>query len=131
MAVLQPLAGGTILAVDDVANRYPELADCGADGSGALLLPLGADSDDLIRWFRPDLSRTVLWGGNPNEHATPDPATGRLSPRASFLAWREIVSGRSQPWAEVDLALARELRTAFEHAVAQRAQGRTCEIAPL
>jgi light-regulated signal transduction histidine kinase (bacteriophytochrome) len=120
IAQLQPMAGGAVLAIDDVGKRHPELADCIADGSGALLLPLGSDSDDAILWFRPELSRTVAWGGNPTEHVSLDPATGRLSPRGSFMAWKEIVSGRSEPWAEVDLALARELRTAFEHAVAQR-----------
>jgi diguanylate cyclase (GGDEF)-like protein len=120
MALLHPLAAGGVLAVDDLGRHHPELANCTADGSGALLLPWGQDSDDAILWFRPELSRTVVWGGNPNEHVTSDPATGRLSPRGSFMAWKEIVSGRSQPWAEVDLALARELRTALDHAVAQR-----------
>ncbi len=128
LALLQHLAGGAVLAIDDLGKRHPELADCAADGSGALLLPLGQDSGDAILWFRPEMSRTVVWGGNPNEHGTADPATGRLSPRGSFTAWKEIVSGRSEPWAEVDLALARELGTAFEHAVAQRTKAELARL---
>jgi diguanylate cyclase (GGDEF)-like protein len=128
LAALQPLACDAVLAVDDLGNRRPELEDCAADGSGALLLPLGQDSDDTILWFRPELSRTVTWGGNPNAHATPDPATGRLSPRASFMAWKEIVSGRSEPWAETDLALAREFRTVFEYAVTQRIKAELAKL---
>jgi diguanylate cyclase (GGDEF)-like protein len=120
LAVLLPLAGNAVLAVDDLGKRHPELADCTAKGSGALLLPLGLDSADAIVWFRPELSRTVTWGGKPDEHVTPDPATGQLRPRNSFMAWREIVSGRSEPWTEADLGLAREFRSVFDHAAAQR-----------
>jgi len=128
IALLQPLAGGALLAIDDLGTRYPELADCTEYGSGALLLPLGHDSEDAILWFRPELPRTVAWGGNPNQHVIADPATGRLSPRASFTAWREVVSGRSEPWAEVDCALARQLRTAFEHAAAQRTKAELAKL---
>jgi diguanylate cyclase (GGDEF)-like protein len=128
MVLLRSLAGGAVLAIDDLGKRHPELANCTADGSGALLLPLGLDSEDVILWFRPELSRIVSWGGNPNEHVTSDPATGRLSPRGSFTAWKEIVSGRSKPWMEADLILARELRTAFEHAVAQRTKAELAKL---
>ena len=84
--------------------------------------------DDVILWFRPELSRTVAWGGNPNEHVTSDAATGRLSLRGSFKAWKEIVRGRSEPWAEVDLALARELRTALAVAVSQRTRAELAKL---
>jgi diguanylate cyclase (GGDEF)-like protein/PAS domain S-box-containing protein len=100
--------------------RYPELADCTNEGSGALLLPLASGSDDAILWFRPELSRTIAWGGNPAEHATADLVTGRISPRASFAAWKETVSGRSAPWSDADLALVRELRRAIEVEAAKR-----------
>jgi len=120
LARLQPLANGAVLALDNMGAQHPDLADCVADGCGALLLPLGEDSEDAIIWFRPELSQTVAWGGDPNEHIISDPATGRLSPRGSFDVWKEIVGGHSRPWAEADLAIARELRTALERAVAQR-----------
>jgi len=129
LAVLKPLTGDAVLAVDDLGKRHPELACCTADGSGTLLLPLGPNSDDdAILWFRPELSRTVDWGGNPNEHVTSDAATGRLTPRGSFKAWKEIVRGRSEPWAEVDLAVARELRTALAVAVAQRTRAELAKL---
>jgi GGDEF domain-containing protein/PAS domain-containing protein len=61
-------------------------------------------------------------GGNPNTHGTADPLTGQLSPRNSFAAWKETVSGHSVPWAEIDIAIARELRRSFEAEVAQRSE---------
>jgi PAS domain S-box-containing protein len=122
LAVLKSLAGGERLAVDDLGVRYPELAGCISEASGALLLPLASGDDDVILWFRPELERTLVWGGNPAEHATPNPATARISPRTSFAAWKETVKGHSAPWTEVDLALAREVRNAVAAEVAKRAQ---------
>lgn len=120
LATLQSVAGSEMLALDDLGRRWGELAGCTAEGSGALLLPLGADGDDVILWFRPESSRTVSWGGQPGSHGTVDTVSARISPRRSFAAWRETVSGRSATWTEGDLALARQLRAAVLAEVAQR-----------
>jgi diguanylate cyclase (GGDEF)-like protein/PAS domain S-box-containing protein len=116
--ILEPEAGSDVLAVDELGLRHKELAGGTPDASGALLLPL-TPAGDAIMWFRPELSRTLIWGGNPNEHAV---SAGPLSPRASFAAWKQTVSGRSAPWTEADLALARELRSAVSAEVARRTQ---------
>jgi diguanylate cyclase (GGDEF)-like protein len=125
-AILRGLAVGEVLAIDNFGLRYPELADCA--GSGTLLVPLAHGTDDAVLWFRPELSQTVAWGGNPAEHARLDPVSGRLSPRASFAAWKDIVKGCSAPWAEADLFLARELHNAIEAEVARRAKAALFEL---
>ena len=127
-AALQLAAAGDTLAVDDLALRYPALAGCTSEGSGALLLPLAQGTDDAILWFRPELSRTVSWGGNPAEHAAVEPVTGRLSPRTSFAIWKETVRNRSAPWEEVDLALAGDLRSAIEAELAQRMKSELVQL---
>ncbi len=86
------------MAVDDLCLRYPELADSIGEASGALLLPLASGEDDLILWFRPELTRTIVWGGNPDEPKTTSPTSARISPRTSFAAWKETVKGHSAPW---------------------------------
>ena len=122
LAVLQPVAGDEPLAVDDLGLRHPEFAACTGEASGALLLPLAPGIDDVILWFRPESSRTVTWAGNPAEHAVFDPATGQVSPRTSFAAWKQTTTGCSTPWTEADLALAQNFRSAVEVEVAQRAK---------
>jgi diguanylate cyclase (GGDEF)-like protein/PAS domain S-box-containing protein len=114
------LAHGRVLAIEDLGERMPELDRCILDGSGALLLPLAPGSDDAILWFRPEVLRTVTWGGDPGAHGSIDPVTARISPRASFAAWQETVRGRSVPWTAADCSLARELREAVQAEVAQR-----------
>ena len=49
-----------------------------------------------------------------------DPVTGRLSPRASFAAWKQTVSTRCLPWTETDLALAQDLCSLIADVVAER-----------
>jgi diguanylate cyclase (GGDEF)-like protein len=120
LSILYRSAGGKPLAVSDLGLRHPELSACIRDGSGALLQPLSSKSDDAILWFRPELSRGVVWGGNPDQRAAIDPVTHRISPRKSFAAWKEIMHGRSAPWRDGDLALAKELQAAIKAEVVQR-----------
>ena len=120
LTTLLPFATGKFLAVDDLGLRYPELAECTREGSGALLLPLGQDLDDAILWFRPELVQAVTWGGNPAEHVISDPLTGEISPRASFASWKDTVRGRSVPWSEADISIASDLRGFVGAATAQR-----------
>jgi diguanylate cyclase (GGDEF)-like protein len=120
LATLWAAAEGQMMAVNDLGLRYSELSDCIAEGSGALLLPLGRGSDDAILWFRPEQARTVTWGGNPSQHVAIDPRSGALSPRASFAAWKQVVRGQAAPWKESDLGLAQALEALVENAVALR-----------
>jgi diguanylate cyclase (GGDEF)-like protein/PAS domain S-box-containing protein len=122
LATLRPLAGSDRVAVDDLSLRYPELTGSTAEASGAMLLPLATGEDDVILWFRPDLTRTIVWGGDPGEHTTTHPGTARISPRTSFAAWRETVKGYSSPWTAADIALARAVRNAIEAEAAKRTQ---------
>ena len=120
LELLRVEAAGEVLAIDNLGQRHAELADCTDAGSGALLMPLTHAGKDAVLWFRPEWVRTVTWGGNPAEHVTTDPTTGRLCPRGSFAAWSETVQGRSTPWTASDLAIARDLRHLIEAAVAER-----------
>jgi diguanylate cyclase (GGDEF)-like protein len=120
LAVLLARAGGEVLAIEDLGLRFPELTACTKAGSGALLLPLTTATDDAILWFRPELSRTVTWGGNPATHAAAEPISSMISPRKSFAAWQETVHGRSAPWADADVAIVRDLRNMVAVAAAER-----------
>ena len=128
LATLLPHAGDDVLAIDDLGLRFPGLACCAREGSGVLLLPLTPGTDDLILWFRPEFERTVSWGGNPAEHVSLNPVDGRLSPRGSFAAWKEIVNGRSVPWVEADLTLARDLRGVVIVEMAKRTKAELFEL---
>jgi light-regulated signal transduction histidine kinase (bacteriophytochrome)/DNA-binding response OmpR family regulator len=120
-AELSREAWSDCLAIDDLGSRHPEFASCAETASGVLLLWLEPDRrGDAIVWFRPERARAVVWGGNPYEHIRFDRATGRIYPRTSFSAWKEIMSGCSAPWTETDLQFAREFRGAFGIEIGRR-----------
>ncbi|WP_281242632.1 bifunctional diguanylate cyclase/phosphodiesterase [Salinihabitans flavidus] len=128
LAMAMPSSDADPLGVDDLGLRHPDLASCVADGSGVLVLPLASGGDDLIAWFRPEQHRTITWGGSPIDHATWDPAEGRMHPRASFATWKETVSGRSSSWTSADVSLALALR---QEVAAEMAMRTSAELAKL
>jgi diguanylate cyclase (GGDEF)-like protein len=89
--------------------------------SGALMIPLAADPGDGLVFFRPELRRTVNWGGNPRNKAELDPLDGRIRPRRSFAVWSEILRGHSEPWCQSDLHAAEGLRIILTRALLRRA----------
>ena len=81
LSVLHQAAAGKLLAVDNLARTLPE---CLPEAAGALLQPLSIMTDDAILWFRRELSQTVLWGGDPREHATARPGLRCYFPASIF-----------------------------------------------
>jgi diguanylate cyclase (GGDEF)-like protein len=128
LAAMLNRAENETLATDHLSLLHPEFSDWTDEASGALVLPLSTEPGDAILWFRPEFAQTVTWGGNPAEHVTIDAATGRLTPRASFAAWKETMCGHSAPWAECDLALVRELRDLFKAEIASRTKSELVQL---
>ncbi|MEQ9163687.1 MAG: SpoIIE family protein phosphatase, partial [Ilumatobacter fluminis] len=75
--------------------------------AGILAMSMSGDRDDLAVWFRPEQVEFVDWAGDPYEKEVAAERPGvRLAPRRSFELWREVVRGRSEPWAEPEMAAA-------------------------
>lgn len=94
-------------------------ADAFADvASGVLAISISQIHDSYVLWFRPEVVRTVRWGGDPRKEDTGLP----LSPRTSFEGWKETVRKQSLPWNDVDRDAALELRTAIVDIVLRKAE---------
>ena len=97
--------GSYATSTDHLAALLP-----GLEGvpSAAGVLRVGSDSDRWLLWFRPEQERVVDWGGDPTNKqlAAAEGAHVRLSPRRSFEKWRQVVRGRSTPWAPWKLEVA-------------------------
>jgi diguanylate cyclase (GGDEF)-like protein len=99
-----------------------------ATAAGALLLNLPYGAGGSIVWFRPEVRRTVDWGGNPNRVVERDAETGRFSPRGSFEAWREIMRGSSAAWTDADRGAALEVRRIVGEASVRRAENEMARL---
>jgi len=110
-----------VFHTDRLGELYSPAKNYVQKASGLLAISIYLDRATYqIVWFRPELIRTVTWGGNPNKPVIKDGGEEvRLSPRKSFEAWKETVKGRATPWNELEIAAAAELKNSLMLAVLQ------------
>jgi diguanylate cyclase (GGDEF)-like protein len=128
MAVLSAASESDLVAVDELREILSEWSAHCETASGALFMRLPPNSGDAIIWFRPELARVVNWAGDPSKRGVPDATTGRLSPRKSFAAWRELVQGHCEPWREADRATARVFQRTVTMAIARQAEAELAKL---
>lgn len=78
--------------VNEEWNSFRQLA------SGALAVTLDSADRSMLIFFRPELVRTIVWGGDPRKQLDKRNFPGALNPRRSFEAWTVVVHGHSLEW---------------------------------
>jgi chemotaxis family two-component system sensor kinase Cph1 len=113
-----------VFSTDALSDLLPMAEAFAAQASGLLAISVSKRYASYILWFRPEVVRTVKWGGNPAKPATQDPEGGpdRLHPRKSFEIWKETVKGRSLPWSLPEVEAAKDLRSSVLGIVLRRAE---------
>src|SRR5690606_20745770 len=111
-----------VFVTDRLADLVPEVAPHVGLAAGVLALPLTTDRRELVLWFRPELVRSVDWGGDPHNAklAEEEGDSVRLSPRRSFDLWREVVRSRSTPWVEAEVRAAERFAHHLAAALSRR-----------
>jgi serine phosphatase RsbU (regulator of sigma subunit) len=111
-----------VVSTDSLPRALPQLGIPTDVACGALVLPL--PEGQFVLWTRAEQVQNIDWGGDPHNKAIAEQEgdTVRLSPRKSFDAWRETVSGRSAPWRPPELAEAGALRTHLLEALYARSR---------
>lgn len=107
---IEALAFGT----DHLESFHPAMADHRAIASGALIAFTSESRHRALVWFRPEIVRTIAWGGDPSKPLAGDRMSGQALPRASFERWVETVRGRSRPWPDWKVEAAQALARAVE-----------------
>jgi two-component system, chemotaxis family, sensor kinase Cph1 len=121
-SLLERLDGAGFVS-EALAFDRPDLAELLPGVAGLLVLPLDTAGDTLV-FLRGEVAREISWLGDPGITNRPD----QLSPRTSFSAWRQSVTGRSEAWGSVvqeAAELAQELQVSLE----RRAEARLAELA--
>ena len=121
-AVVDELGAGRFMW-EALPLERPELAIEVPGVTGLLVVPLGGDGDGLV-FVRSEVARTVDWLGDQR----PGNRDTALSPRRSFSAWRESVTGRSLPWGE-HAQDAYDLGEDIRAAIVARTQAELAELA--
>ncbi len=109
-----------VFATHHLAQVFPPAKAFAADAAGLLALSVSRTPRDYVLWFRREVTETITWAGNPDKSVeTPTPG-GRLSPRTSFAAWREMVRFQSRPWKPVEIEAAHSLRLSLHEIIVRR-----------
>lgn len=103
-------APGRVWSTSELATHSAFATVDLAGVAGVLAIPLSQTSSDCLFFFRREVERTVDWAGDPNKEYATGPNGDRLTPRASFAIWKELVRGQSDPWTVHDLEAAEALR---------------------
>lgn len=110
-----------VFATDCLSRSYPRAEALKDVAGGLLAVALSREHRDYLLWFRPEILRTVNWGGDPSKQVTTVDGEVRLSPRKSFEAWQEVVRLHALKWEDGDVDAARDLRIAALTLIVRRA----------
>lgn len=108
-----------VTATDNLPGRMPDAAHLSGIASGLLAIRISELHPGWLLWFRPEIVRTVEWGGDPHKYVREE---GRIHPRVSFERWKEQVGMHSAPWRQAEVAAAEDLRSAIMGIVLRRAE---------
>ena len=98
----------TIITTHMLGEQVPAAKPFADRVAGAMILPISRTPRDFLVLWRKPLTQTVTWAGDPSLAKAQEGE--RLTPRGSFAAWQETVSGRSPEWTEQEEQIAESLR---------------------
>jgi len=117
---LQTRGHDDVFHSDALSTVYPGGAAITRNASGLLAMPISKIHKHYLLWFRPEQVYSIDWAGNPRDKG--HQASGQLTPRTSFAAWRETIHGHSRPWHDAEVELAFEFRSALLGIALERAE---------
>ena len=90
-----------LIASESLHEDFPMLPQFPRLASGALAVRINDDSVAFL--FRPEITETIVWGGDPRKQLERKEFGGRINPRTSFEAWEETISNHSSPWFDYEI----------------------------
>ncbi len=111
-----------VFATSQLDPRFENVDAVRAHASGIMAISLSQIHRMQILWFRPEVVQTVHWAGEPAKAHEIVDGVLQIHPRNSFVSWKEIVRGKSEPWTDAEIESAREFRHAVLEIVLKRAE---------
>ncbi|OOQ59799.1 GAF domain-containing protein [Mucilaginibacter pedocola] len=108
---LQNKHAGRVFVTDELPLIYDDALPYAAEASGALAIPVDAENGEYIICFRPELVKTINWGGDPDKAINFEPDGKNYHPRNSFKLWQQTVRNTARPWSEQHIRVAENMRS--------------------
>ena len=109
-----------VFQTHELKRHLPDAVRYADKVAGVLSIPFSRAPKDFLFLFRREVLQTVTWGGDPNK-AVDASGSGRIGPRNSFAAWKQIVSGQSIAWQRGEIEIAEMLRVSLLDIILRRA----------
>ncbi|MCY7422356.1 MAG: GAF domain-containing protein [Chitinophagaceae bacterium] len=104
-----------IFQTSKLGYSYPQAAGLGSQVAGVVYLPIGTQTKNGIAWIRQEVEKTVNWGGDPSKPMNIDAGNQSLTPRKSFVLWKEAVKGQSAAWQKPEINAASVICSYIQH----------------
>jgi light-regulated signal transduction histidine kinase (bacteriophytochrome) len=101
-------------------NSHFGASSLGGKVAGLLAIPVSTVRDIYLVLFRSEESHEIEWAGEPGKQSVSSAFGDRLTPRASFEAWREDVKNRCLPWTDDNRAVAEAIRSYLRDFLAEQ-----------
>lgn len=99
-----------IFMTENLSSDYHYAAEYSSFASGMMAIPVSVNEGRYLLIFRPEVVKTINWGGNPETRINFEEDMKTYHPRFSFKLWQENVKGTSAPWAHEEIAMAHNLQ---------------------
>lgn len=109
-----------VFASHKLGEEFPAAKGYETVASGLLAISISQIHAGYLMWFRPEVKQTVTWGGDPRKVTDGE----RISPRKSFEAWKDLVSGQAVAWNVSEVEAANDLRSSIVGIVLRAAEER-------
>lgn len=100
-----------VYASHNLASVLEEAVNYSESASGMLVIPISSTAPNYIVCFRPEVVKTIEWGGNPHQAINFENGGTNYHPRHSFQVWMETVNQTASPWHEQELQIANTIRS--------------------
>jgi chemotaxis family two-component system sensor kinase Cph1 len=98
------------------AAFYKEVA------SGIMVTTLSRELGEYVIWFKPERLKTITWAGDPEKPVElGGDGSMNISPRHSFEAWSQTVSGTSTSWSNEEVKSVVRLKSEIIYTINQKA----------
>lgn len=91
-----------LVSIENLSEINPEWARFKNLAAGVMGVDLQTDDAALLLTFRPELIRTITWGGDPRKQLEKRNFDGDIHPRNSFDTWTQNLSNSAQAWTDYE-----------------------------
>lgn len=92
-----------VLGTNSLHERLPDLKNVEKIITGLIAVRLPEQEDAIFMIFRPEVIKTIVWGGDPVKQLETKGFAGEINPRVSFETWEEVIRSQSLEWTPYEI----------------------------